>query len=93
MASDDRQHNERKWFAYPADEANSTPLKAKRKSPRRWTWQYANEPPTRDRRGRLSKRCLVGVRTLAEACLDSVQVLAQARLAKPLSSLRGQACP
>ena len=31
MASDDRQHNERKWFAHPADEANSTPLKAKSK--------------------------------------------------------------
>ena len=30
MASDDRQHNERKWFAHPADEANSYTAKSKK---------------------------------------------------------------
>src|SRR5580658_10149089 len=43
-ASNDRQHNERESFGRPADETNSTPLRAKRKTPRRWTWQHADEP-------------------------------------------------
>ena len=34
----------------------------------------------------------IGDRTLAEGCLNSVQALAQACLAKLLSSLRGKAC-
>ena len=45
-ASNDRQHNERESFGRPAEETNSTPLKAKRKTPRRWTWQHADDPPT-----------------------------------------------
>jgi hypothetical protein len=44
-ASNDRQHNERESFGRPAEETNSTPLKAKRKTPRRWTWQHADDPP------------------------------------------------
>jgi hypothetical protein len=43
-ASNDRQHNERESFGRPAEETNSTPLKAKRKTPRRWTWQHADDP-------------------------------------------------
>ena len=40
----------------------------------------------------VSNPCLVGGRILGGGWLVSVQVLAQARLAKPLSSLRGWAC-